>query len=160
MWKQDENLRAGLLRDDGFVLLGIDVARGESPGLAIRISGPGVVYIQNGKLRISELNAFTLQCSDGGFCNDEIYAEALQGELAGPTGLAYDEASDTWFVIAGTQLVVVARGQEGAVVKQVAALDSLSGAPGRVEVAVSDGATAVVQSTGDGDSALTFLGCF
>lgn len=160
VWEQSNNLRVGRLLDDGDRESDIDVARGKAPGIAMRSGGPGVVYLQNGKLGLSELDAFTLQCSNGGFCDDEVYAEELQEELVGPTGLAYDEGSDTWFVVAGTQLVVVGRGEDGAVVMQAEALDALDKAPMRVDVAVTGGAAAIVHAARYGESALTFLGCF
>jgi hypothetical protein len=160
VWEQSDNLRVGRLLDDGDLESDIDVARGNAPGIAMRSGGPGVVYIQDGKLGLSELNGFTLQCSNGGFCNDEVYAEDLQEELVGPTGLAYDDANDSWFVVAGTQLIVVGRGENGAVVKQAETLDALDDAPVRVDVAVTGGAAAIVHAASDGESALTFLGCF
>ena len=62
--------------------------------------------------------------------------------------------------MAGTQLAVVGRAEGGAVLKQAVSLDPLDDAPKRVDVAVSGGAAAIVQAAADGDSALTFLGCF
>ena len=88
-----------------------------------------------------------------------VAPEAAEGTPA-PTGLAFDAASDTWFVAAGTELAVVARGEAGAVVTQAVRLDALAEAPSRVDVAVSGQIAAVLQVTKRGDSALTFLGCF
>jgi hypothetical protein len=62
--------------------------------------------------------------------------------------------------MAGTQLAVVGRGEEGAVLKQAVVLDALDEAPKRVDVVVSGGTAAIVQAVTNGDSALTFLGCF
>jgi len=61
--------------------------------------------------------------------------------------------------MAGTQLAVVGRGEGGAVLKQAVVLDTLDDAPRRVDVVVSGGTAAIVQ-TADSQSALTFLGCF
>jgi len=160
VWEQSDNLRAGLLLSDGTLVLDIDVARGNTPGIAIGKGGPGLVYVQDGRLRLSELGGFTLQCQEGRFCNEWIEGKALQEELGGPTALAFDEATDTWFVVAGTQLAVVGRREGGAVVTQADVLDALGEAPNRVDVVVSGGTAAVVQAAEDGNSALTFLGCF
>jgi Putative metal-binding motif len=160
VWEQSDNLRAGWLLDDGALLLDIDVARGNTPGIAIRGGGPGVVYLQDGTLRLSELGGLTLRCREGGYCNERIEERAQQGEPSGPTGLAFDLARDTWFVVAGTELAVLGRGELGGVVTQAVVLDALTGAPSRVDVAVSGATAAVVQATETGESALTFLGCF
>ena len=160
VWEQGENLRAGWLQDDGALLLDIDVARGSAPGIAMGKGGPGLAYFQGGLLRLSELGESTLQCADGGFCNERIEAEALQDGSSGPTALAFDEAADTWLLVAGTQLVVVGRGEDGAVVRQVLALDALGDAPNRVDISVSGRTAAIVRAAAGGESALTFLGCF
>jgi len=160
IWEQNDNLRAATLQDDGRLELDIDVARGDTPSISMTKKGPALVYLQDGKLGLSELGGLTLQCEEGGFCNVVFEAQELQGTPTGPTGLAVDEASDTWFVMAGTQLAVVGRAEGGAVLKQAVSLDPLADAPRRVDVAVSGGAAAIVQAGRDGDSALTFLGCF
>ncbi|MBW2629912.1 MAG: hypothetical protein JRE45_20175 [Deltaproteobacteria bacterium] len=67
---------------------------------------------------------------------------------------------DTWFVATGTELLVVGRGADGPAVKQVEVRESLGDAPNRIDVAVSGGTAAFVQSAKNGESALTFLGCF
>ena len=159
VWKQGDNLHAGWLMDNGDVELDIDVARGDTPGMAIRSGGPALLYIQDRSLRLSELGGVTFQCTQGSFCNAAIGPDELQ-EPAGPTGLAYDEARDTWFVVAGTQLAVVGRGEGGPVVEQLQALRTLRDAPKRVEVTVSGGTAAVVHAERGGQSGLTFLGCF
>jgi hypothetical protein len=160
VWEQSDNLRAGLLVDDGTLVQDIDVGRGKMPGIAVGRDGPGVVYVEDGKLRLTELGGLTLQCLEGRFCNEWIEGEALAEGPTGPTGLAFDEATDTWFVVAGTQLAVVGRGEDGAIVKQAEVLDAIGDAPNRVDVAVSGGTAAIVQASADGESALTFLGCF
>jgi len=160
VWEQYDNLRAGWLLDDGKLLFSIDVARGDTPGIALGKNGPGLAYLQDGTLRLSELGGLTLQCLEKGFCDEAIDLEALSATPPGPTGLAFDEATDTWFIAAGTELVVVGRGAGGAVIKQAEARDLLGEAPNRVDVAVSGGTAAVVQAAERGDSVLTFLGCF
>ncbi len=160
VWEQNNNIRMGWLLDDGSLSLDIDVERGSTPGVALRDGGPGVVSLENGGLRLSELGGLTLQCTDGGFCNDAIDADELLEAATGPTGLAFDRVTDTWFVVAGGQVLVVGRGEDGALVKQVFAPEALGDAPRRVDVEVSGGTAAVVQTARNGDSALAFLGCF
>jgi hypothetical protein len=160
VWEQSDNLRAGLLLDDGTLTFDIDVAHGSMPGIAIGKDGPGLVYVQSGNLRLTELGGLPLQCQEGRFCNEWIEGEALQEGPAGPTALAFDESTDTWFVMAGTQLAIVGRGEDGAVVTQASVLDALGDVPNRIDVVVSGGTAAVVQASKDGKSALTFLGCF
>lgn len=159
IWNDGYNLRAAWVLDDGSLLLDIDVARGEQAGIGIGADGPGVAYLQDGALRLSELGGLTLLCRDGGFCNDGLVADELRG-LAGPTALAYDAARDTWFVAAGAHVAVVGRGEDGALVKQALVVGGLGDAPTLVEVEVSGGTAAVVQAQKSGQSALTFLGCF
>jgi hypothetical protein len=160
VWEQGDNLRAGWLQDDGALLLDIDVARGSTPGIAMGDGGPGLVYLQDEVLRLSELGGLTLQCTAEGFCNERIGSEVAQQVPGVPMALGYHEAADTWFIVAGTQLMVVGRGDDGAVVVQEVALEALADPPNRVDVVVSGGTAAVVQATADGTSALTFLGCF
>jgi len=159
-WEHDDNIRVGVLQDEGSLALDIDAARGSAPSIALRPGGFGLAFLQDGRLRLSEFYALGLQCVAGGFCNETIRAAELQGALSGPTGLAFDAVTDTWFVIAGTQLAVVGRSDAGAVVTQAVLLDAIEAAPVRVDVAVSGRTAAVVQSTPGGASALTFLGCF
>lgn len=156
VWEQGENIRAGWLLDDGDIELDIDVAPGSAPSIAGRAGGIGVAYVHLGSLRMSELGALSLLCWDEGFCNDDV----ASGELEGPTALAYDEAMDTWFVAAGTRLVVVGRFEGNAIVKQSLDLTSLPDPVRRIDVAVSGDTAAVVQVSRDAGSALTFLGCF
>ncbi|MBW2548176.1 MAG: putative metal-binding motif-containing protein, partial [Deltaproteobacteria bacterium] len=137
VWEQSDNLRAGLLVDDGSLVLDIDVARGKMPGIAVGTDGPGVVYVQDRKLRLTELGGVTLQCVEGRFCHEWIEVEAPEEGPVGPTALAFDEGTDTWFVMAGTLLAVVGRGEDGAIVKQAEVLDAIANAPNRVDVAVS-----------------------
>ncbi len=159
VWEQGDNLHAGWLIGNGDVELDIDVGRGDTPGMAFGKDGPALVYLQDQGLRLSELGGATFQCAQGGFCNAAIDSDDLQTP-AGPTGLAYDDARDAWFVVAGSQLAVVGRGDDGPVVEQVQVLRALRDAPNRVDVAVSGGTAAVVHAEKRGQSALTFLGCF
>jgi hypothetical protein len=159
-WEEGDNVRAAILQDNGWVASGIDVARGHTPSITMRTAGPAVAYLHDERLYLSELGQVTLQCEEGGSCKVGFGAEELQGTPTGPTGLAFDEDHDVWFVMAGTQLAVVGRGEEGAVLKQAVVLDALDEAPKRVDVVVSGGTAAIVQAVTNGDSALTFLGCF
>ena len=159
-WEEGDNVRAAVLQDNGWVASSIDVARGHTPSITMRTAGPAVAYLHDEKLYLSELGQATLQCEEGGSCNVGFGAEELQGTPTGPTGLAFDEDRDVWFVMAGTQLAVVGRAEGGAVLKQAMVLDALDEAPKRVDVVVSGGTAAVVQAVTNGDSALTFLGCF
>jgi hypothetical protein len=156
VWEQGENIRAGRLLDVGNLELDIDVAPGSAPSIAERAGGIGVAYIHLGSLRLSELAALSVQCWDGGFCDEEVASGALEG----PTALAYDEAMDTWLVAAGTRLVVVGRFEGNAIVKQSLDLASVPTPVRRIDVAVSGHTAAVVQVSRDAGSALTFLGCF
>ncbi len=160
VFEQADNVRAAWLIDDGSLYLDIDVARGTTPGIGIGKDGPGVVYLQDGALRLSELGGLSLLCLEGRFCNERLDANGSEGAPTGPTGLAFDKASDTWFVVAGTQLLAVGRSHGGALVEQTIVLDGLDAAIERVDVEVSGGTAAVVQVDRSGDSALTFLGCF
>jgi len=160
VWEQQDNVRAGWVLDDGSLLLDIDVARGESPGLAIGPGGPGLVYVQSGALRLSELGGPTLQCAQAGFCNDVVGAPEVSGAAEGPTALGHDDVGDVWFVAAGAQLLVVSRVDGEPVVKQVELRDVSGEPPVRVDVAVSGGVAAFVQTAGNDDSVLTFMGCF
>jgi hypothetical protein len=159
VWEQGDNLRAGWLTDNGDIALDLDVARGDTPGMAFGKDGPALLYLQDQGLRLSEFRGATFQCRHGGFCNTAVDSAELQ-KPAGPTGLAYDEARDAWFVVAGSQLAVVGRGEGGAVVEQVQPLRTLRDAPNRVDVVVRGGIAAVVHAEPRGQSALTFLGCF
>ena len=69
IWEQNDNLRAAILQDDGGLMSDIDVARGDTPSISMTKKGPALVYLQDGKLRLSELGGLTLQCEEGGFCN-------------------------------------------------------------------------------------------
>jgi hypothetical protein len=160
VWEDGENVRAGYLRNDGFVALDIDVGRGEAPGMAMGNAGTGLAYIYGESLRLSELGLWTLQCVDGGFCDEAFGAQDLSQTPAGPTALAFDDATDSWFVVAGTQIAIVGRDEDDAALKQAEVRDVLGDAPNRVEVKVSGGTAGVVQAAKGGKSSLTFLGCF
>jgi hypothetical protein len=159
VWEQSDNVRAGWLLDDGSLLVDIDVALGRAPAIAMRSGGPGVAFLQNGELRISELGGATLACVDGGYCNEGLGIDGLEGSDH-PTALAYDEGNDLWFVAAGANLVVVARASDGPVAAQRITLEALRDLPARVEVAVSGGTAAVVHAERNGETGLSFLGCF
>ncbi|MGD8316138.1 MAG: MopE-related protein [Myxococcales bacterium] len=159
VWEQAGNLRAAWLLDDGRLELDIDVGRGDTPAVGVGHGGPGVAYLFEGMVHLTELSGLTLQCAGAGFCNAPLGAQGLSAKQVGPTALAYDRSADTWFVVAGRELLAVGRDADGAVVKQVEVLDAVAEAPQRVDVAVSDGTAAVLQTAKSGASALTFLGC-
>ena len=46
----------------GLTTLDIDVARGTTPGIGMGKDGPGVAYLQDGSLRLSELGGLSLRC--------------------------------------------------------------------------------------------------
>ncbi len=163
VWAQGGNIRAGSLANDGRVALDIDVDRGGSPSAVMRDGGPTLAYVRDGEVRFSELDGLTLQCRKESDCPTAIDVGELPDDPNIPTGLAYDDARGAWWVMAGTQLAVVGRSEEGPVVQQRETLDSLEYTPRRLDVVVSGGAAAVVQVGGQADtvqSALTFLGCF
>jgi hypothetical protein len=159
VWEEAGNLRTGWLLDDGTLVLDIDVDRGNTPALGIGNGGPGVAYLQEGTLRLSELGGLTLQCTAYGFCRAPLEAEGLATQQGGPTALAYDWGGDAWFVAAGRELLFVGRGEEGPVIQQVEVLDALGEAPVRIDVAASGGTAAVVQTAESGATALSFVGC-
>ena len=160
VWEQAANVRAGWLLDDGSFLQQIDVARGSNPAIALSDGGPGVLFLQDGLVRLSELGGATLQCKPGGFCNGLVASDPIDATPTTATGLAYEESRDTWVLVAGEQVLLVGRGAAGPVVQQ--ALESSIGdePPRRVELAVSGGTAAIVQADERGDSVLTFMGCF
>ncbi len=156
-WEAGDNLRAGWLVDDGTLALDIDVGRGHSPAIEVAEGGPAVAYIDGGGLYLSELGALSLQCADGRFCHELLAGP--DAEQHGPTALAYDDATDTWFVAAGTALWVVGRAEGVPAIKQAETLDALPSPPNRLDVVVSGSTAAVLQTSESGGSALTFVGC-
>lgn len=160
VWEQYGNVRAGWLMDDGAMLVAIDVGRGGKPAVAIAEGGPGVAYLQDGNLLLSELGGATLRCRAGRFCGALIDSAPLEETVTTTMALGFDEGSDTWFIAAGEQLLVVGREKSGPVVKQ--RLDSSVGdePPTRIDVALSGGTAAVVQTGEAGQTTLSFMGCF
>jgi hypothetical protein len=160
VWEAGDNVRAGWLLDDGSFLQEIDVARGSNPAVAVGPGGPGVAFLQDARLRLSELGGVTLQCQPGGHCNGLVDSVPIAASAVTAMGLAYDSSRDAWFVAASEQLLVVGRGASGPAVMQ--SLESSLGSepPRRIDVAVSGGTAAIVQSDEHGDSVLSFMGCF
>lgn len=159
-WEHDENVRIGWLLDDGALLLDIDVGRGAKPSVAFGAGGPTVAYLHEERLFLSELGGVTLQCTDTGLCHAEVDPGPIDASVTTPTGLAYEAELDSWAIVVGAQVWLVARGEAGPVVTQTFASVSGSEPPTRVDAAWSGGTAAVVQSQDDGSSTLTFMGCF
>ena len=159
-WEHDDNVRIGWLLDDGELVLDIDVGRGSRPSIAFGADGPSVAYLRDGRLLLSELGGLTLQCTDTGLCNAEVDPGPIDSTVITPTGHAYDPDTDSWVVVVGSQVWLVARGEAGPVVTQTFASVTGDDPPTRVDVAWSGGTAAVVQSQERGDSTLTFMGCF
>jgi hypothetical protein len=102
----------------------------------------------------------TLQCAEGRFCDAAIEADPITETATTAMGLAYDETSDRWLVAASDQLLVVGRSESGPVVQQSLVNRIADEPPTRIDVAVSDGTAAFAQTSADGKTALTFMGCF
>lgn len=160
VWEQSDNVRAGWLLDDGGLFLDIDVGRGTKPAIAIGAKGPGVAFLESGKLLLSELAGVTLQCGQERFCRAEVEAEPIEESPATAMGLAFVEATDSWVIAAGEQLLVVGRDEATAVVKQTHASSVGDDPPTRIDVVTSGGTAAIVQTAETGDSTLSFMGCF
>jgi hypothetical protein len=75
-------------------------------------------------------------------------------------GLAHDETTDSWVVAASEELLVVGRGEEGPVIKQSLTSSVGDEPPQRIDVAVSGGTAAIIQTGENDDTVLTFMGCF
>ena len=159
-WEQVDNVRAGWLLDDGALLVDIDVARGTKPALAAGPEGPAIAFLRGGDLLLSELVGVTLQCGADGFCNAEIPADPVEETVTTAMGLAFDEARDTWVIAASDQLLIVGRGEEGPILEQSLKSRVRDEQPTRVDVTVSGGTGAIVQTAEKGASVLTFMGCF
>jgi hypothetical protein len=159
-WEQYDNVRAGWLLDSGELLFEIDVARGGKPAIALAPGGPAIAYLDGGRLFLSELAGVTLKCAEGRFCDAEVEAAPITETATTVMGLAYDETSDRWLVAASDQLLVVSRSERGPVVQQSLVNRVADEPPTRIDVAVSDGTAAFAQTTADGKTALTFMGCF
>ena len=160
VWEQYDNVRAGWLLDDGESLFEIDVGRGSKPAIALRSGGPGVAYLDRGALLLSELAGLTLRCAEGHFCGAQIDADPIEESATTAMGLAYDDATDSWVVAANEQVLVVGRGEGGPVVKQSLRSSVGDEPPTRIDVAVSGGTAAIVQTGENGSTALSFMGCF
>jgi len=160
VWEQLDNVRAGWLLDGGDFLFEIDVGRGSKPAIALGKDGPGVAYLRDGELLLSELLGVTLQCAEGRFCDATVDIEPIEETATTAMGLAHDEAADSWVVAAGEQLAVVGRGESGPVVKQSLVSSVGEEPPTRIDVVVSGGTAAIVQTAENGSTALTFMGCF
>jgi hypothetical protein len=160
VWEEGNNVRAGWLTDAAEFVVAIDVGRGSKPTLGLRDGGPGVAFLQDGDLVLSEISGLTLQCLPGRLCNARLDGPTVQETSTTAMGLAYEKESDTWVIVASEQLLAVGRAEGGAVVKQSLINKLDSGPPRRVAIATSGGTAAIVQASESGSSTLTFLGCF
>lgn len=154
-----ENIRGSIVRDDGQLLFDIDIGRGASPSVADSAEALGVASVLADGIQITEVNGLSLRCIQGKFCNESIPEAELRTAARGPTALDYQASRDLWVVAADSQIVLVGRQNERAVVHQVEQRLDLTFA-NRVDVAVSGETVAIMQSAAKGESALTFLGCF
>ena len=160
VWENGDTLRGGLVLDGGLLSLDIDIGRGKAPSVAQSSGALGVASVLGDDVQLAELNGLSLQCSTGKFCNELIDADDLFRPAEGPTDLAYHADLDLWFVAAGDQIVAIGRSGQDPYVHQIEQRADLPQLPNRIEVVVSGGTAAVMQSTENGDSVLTFLGCF
>lgn len=160
VWEGDQGIEGAWLLNDGRLELVANLGPGFRPSLTVTRDGPAMVSLLYGDVQLSELDAVTLECREGRFCNAPLPAEDLLGPAGAPADLAYHEGSDTWFVAAGRQIIAVGRDGTSAVVNQLDERDDLPDSPNLVDVAVSGDTVAIMQSTRSGKSALTFLGCF
>jgi hypothetical protein len=159
-WEDGDNVRIGWLLDDGTFAHAVDAGRGTKPAIATRKSGgAGLVFLQGNDLRISEFSVFSLPCTDGEFCNARIDIDPVEESRTTVTGLAYVEATDTWFIAVDDQLLAVGRVDGEPVVQQSWRTTVSGGSPTRVDVESSGATAAVLQSSPEGDSVLTFVGC-
>lgn len=159
VWEQADNVRAGWLLDDGALLLEIDIDRGNKPAIALGGDGPGVAYLQEGNLRLTELGGLTLQCIEGRFCNAAVDAAPIEEEPTMAMGLGFVEEADTWVIAAAGTMMLIGRREGTAVVKQTEESSLLDGHASRVDVVASGHTAAVVQAGEGGESLLTFMGC-
>lgn len=159
-WEQQGNVRAGWLMEDGTFSVALDVGRGGRPSISVRDGGPGVAFIQDFRLRLSELNGFTLQCEADRFCDAPVDIDDFR--LSGSTALAlgYLDSAGAWLIAFDDRLFVVGRVDGQPVVQQ--SWDSAIGGmlPNRVDVESRGSTAAVMQSSEEGDSVLSFVGCF
>lgn len=160
VWETNQRIAGAWLGIDGKLVLERDLGPGFDPSLTVTNDGPAVISLQHGDVQLSELDAVTLDCRDGAFCNAMLSKETLLGPASAPADLAYHEGLDTWFVVAGQQIIVVGRDGRTAWVSQLDQRTDLGDFPNLVDVVVSGDTVAVMQTSPAGDSALTFLGCF
>ncbi len=160
VWRADQGIKGAWLGNDARTVVDADLGPGFDPSVTVTPDGLALASIDFGDLQLAELDPVTLDCRDGGLCNARLEAEDLLGPAAGPTDLAYHEGTDTWFVVAGRQILAVGRDSTSAVVHQLDQRDDLVDAPNLVDVVVSGDTVAVMQSLPSGSSALSFLGCF
>ena len=157
VWDFDGEMWASLLMLDSTLRLKQPLGAGESPAVSLS-KRFGVLFLNEGNVRLSELDGTSFECRPGGFCR-----AAIQDWKVDPStsrlALAYHPPSDTWFVSAGSQIAAVGRDGARAVPLQTHHRDDLVFDPTLVDVAISGDTIAVSQSL-RGSGAVTFLGCF
>ncbi|MDH3625463.1 MAG: MopE-related protein [Myxococcales bacterium] len=160
VWRAAEGVRAAWLGNDARAVVDKDLGPGFNPSVTATGDGLAIAFLDFDDVFLSELDALTLECPEGGLCNARLPAEGLLGPADAPTDVAYHEGTDTWFVVAGRQIIAVGRDGTSAVVNQLDERSDLADAPNLVDIVVTGDTVAVMQSAPSGDSALTFLGCF
>ena len=160
VWESGQEIQGGWLLNNGGLALRAQLGSGSDPALTVTRDGPAMVSLLNGNVQLAELDGSTLECRGGSFCSATLAEEDLLGPAGAPADVAYHGGSDTWFVVAGRQIIAVGRDGTTAVVNQLDERTDLGDSPNLVDVVVSGDTVAVMQSSPSGDSALTFLGCF
>ncbi|MDH3199902.1 MAG: MopE-related protein [Myxococcales bacterium] len=160
VWRADQGIKGAWLGNDGIAVVDNDLGPGFNPSLTTTSDGLAMAFLDSGDALLSELDALTLECREGGLCNARLESESLLGPAGAPTDVAYHEGSDTWFVVAGRQIIAVGRNDTSAVVNQLDERTELGDTPNLADVVVTGDTVAIMQSSPSGGSALTFLGCF
>jgi len=158
-WEDGDNVRAGWLLDDATFAQAMDVGRGTKPAIAVRDGGPSVAFLQDSRLRITELSAFSFQCVPGRFCDAPVATDPIEEARTTAIDLAYVQATGTWLIAVDDQILVVGRVDGEARVQQAWSSLVAGLSPTRIDVESTGSTAAIVQSSSEGDSVLTFVGC-
>lgn len=160
VWRADQGIKGAWIGNDGKAVIDADLGPGFNPSVTVTPDGLAIAFLDFGDVLLSELDALTLECRQGGLCKARLAAEDLLDAAGAPTDVAYHEGADTWFVVAGRQIIAVGRDGTNVVVNQLDERTDLGDSPNLVDVVVTGDTVAIMQSSPSGDSALTFLGCF